>query len=236
MTVGIQSDILLSNFEANIIWRIRIRLDAQKLAEHLLRSSQILDGVNDCFDTLIHETHILHLEEFSYIMKILENKGNVKGISMTKSTKTDLKRRALMAVMEYGIHLTLFRNAMGEWLGLNVTDMECLRLLFLKGIATPSELAKHTGLTSGATTAMLDRLEKAGLIERRPNPDDRRGTLISPAKSGADKAASWFESARKAQDELMSSYSEKELEIISDVFERFTELWEQEREKIRGDQ
>jgi DNA-binding MarR family transcriptional regulator len=152
---------------------------------------------------------------------------------MTKSTKTNLKKRALMAIRDYGVNLTLFRNAMSEWAGLNVTDMECLRLLFMKGISTPSELARHTGLTSGATTAMLDRLEHAGLIERRPNPDDRRGTLITPAKSGAEKAASWFESARKAQDELISSYSEKELEIISDVFERFTSLWQQEREKIQ---
>ena len=155
---------------------------------------------------------------------------------MMKSTKTDLKKRALMAVRDYGVNLTQFRNAMSEWAGLNVTDMECLRLLFQKGIATPSELSRFTGLTSGATTAMLDRLEKAGLIERQPNPDDRRGTLITPAKSAAKKAASWFESARNAQDELISSYSESELEIISDVFERFTKLWDQEREKIRRDQ
>ena len=141
-----------------------------------------------------------------------------------------------MAVRDYGVNLTQFRNAMSEWAGLNVTDMECLRLLFLKGIATPSELARHTGLTSGATTAMLDRLEKAGLLERRPNPDDRRGTLITPVKSGAEKAASWYESARKAQDELISSYSESELEIISDVFERFAKLWDQERQKLRRDQ
>ena len=155
---------------------------------------------------------------------------------MTQSTKKDLKKRALFAVRDYGIHLTLFRNAMNEWAGLNATDMECLRLLFLKGIATPSELARHTGLTSGATTAMLDRLEKAGLIERRPNPEVRRGTLIAPGKAGAEKAASWFESARNAQDELISSYSESELEIISDVFERFTKLWDQEREKLQRDQ
>ena len=155
---------------------------------------------------------------------------------MTKSTKIDLKKRALMAIRDYGVNLTQFRNAMSEWAGLNVTDMECLRLLFLKGIATPSELARHTGLTSGATTAMLDRLEKAGLIERQPNPDDRRGILITPVESGAKKAASWFESARKAQSELISSYSESELEIISDVFERFTKLWDQECEKIRRDQ
>ena len=152
---------------------------------------------------------------------------------MTNSTKTDLKKRVLIAVRDYGIHLTRLQHAMGGRLGFNVTDMECLRLLFLKGIATPTELARHTGLTSGATTAMLDRLEKAGLIERRPNPDDRRGTLIAPVKSGAEKVASGFESARKAQEELISSYSEKELEIISDAFERFTKIWEQEREKIQ---
>jgi DNA-binding MarR family transcriptional regulator len=80
---------------------------------------------------------------------------------------------------------------------------------------------------------MLDRLEKAGLIERRPNPDDRRGTLIVPAKSSAEKVASWFESARKAQADLIANFSEKELEVIADVFERFAKLWEQEREKIR---
>ena len=86
---------------------------------------------------------------------------------MMKPTKTDLKKRALMAVRDYGVNLTQFRNSMSERAGLNVSDMECLRLLFQKGIATPSELARHTGLTSGATTAMLDRLEKAGFIERR---------------------------------------------------------------------
>jgi len=155
---------------------------------------------------------------------------------MTNATKTDLKKRALMAVRDYGIQLTLFRNAMNEWAGFNATDMECLRLLFIKGTATPSELARHTGLTSGATTAMLDRLEKAGLVDRQPNPDDRRGILVIPAKSASEKMASWFESARKAQHQLISSYSESELEIISDVFERFKKLWDQEREKLQKDQ
>jgi DNA-binding MarR family transcriptional regulator len=152
---------------------------------------------------------------------------------MTNSSHSGLKQRALAAVRDYGVNLTLFRNAMNEWAGLNATDMECLRLLFLKGVATPSELARHTGLTSGAATAMLDRLERAGLIERRPNPADRRGTLISPEKSAAEKVAAWFESARNAQDALISSYSESELEIIADAFEKFAQLWDREREKIK---
>lgn len=154
---------------------------------------------------------------------------------MMKISKAELKQRALMAVRDYGVHLTQFRNAMSDWAGVNPTDMECLRLLFVKGLATPSELARHTGLTSGATTAMLDRLEKAGLIERRPNPADRRGFLISPAPSAGARAASWFQSARDAQDALLSRYSEAELKVIVDVFERFTALWDQEREKVQKD-
>lgn len=148
------------------------------------------------------------------------------------SAKTELKQRALAAVRDYGVQLALFRSAMNEWAGINATDMECLRLLFANGSASPSELARHTGLTSGATTAMLDRLEQAGLIERQPNLHDRRGTVIVPAQGASDKAAGWFASARQAQDELMSNYQEHELEIIADVFERFTQLWIQEREKL----
>jgi DNA-binding MarR family transcriptional regulator len=187
-----------------------------------------------CPDASTRKKLLLRLDAVCYTIKILDGQEIVKGISMTETIPRDLKKRALAAVREYGVHLMLFRNAMNEWAGLNATDMECLRLLFLKGVSTPSELARQTGLTSGATTAMLDRLEKAGLIERHPNPDDRRGTLISPAESASARAASWFGSARKAQGHLIASYSERELEVICDVFERFTELWDQERKKIRA--
>lgn len=155
---------------------------------------------------------------------------------MTNSTKRELEKRALTAVRDYGVNLTHFRHTMSEWAGFNATDMECLRFLFQKGMASPTELAKFTGLTSGATTAMLDRLEKAGFIERRPNPNDRRGTLITPQNSSAERMAAWFASARKAQEELIASYSESELALIADVFERFAKLWQDEQGKLqKGD-
>lgn len=149
------------------------------------------------------------------------------------NSKTELKKRAFMAVRDYGVNLKLFQNAVDEKAGLNTTDTECLRLLFQKGAATPTEIAKHTGLTSGATTAMLDRLENAKLIERKPNPADRRGTLITPAKSATEKVAAWFQPARNALDELIASYSAEELEIISGIFERFAKLWDDERGKLK---
>jgi DNA-binding MarR family transcriptional regulator len=149
-----------------------------------------------------------------------------------KLTKQELEHAVIMGAREYGISTTLFRNAIGSKLGVNVTDMECLALLFFKGLSTPTELARYTGLSTGATTAMLDRLEKAKLIQRQPNPHDRRGTLITVDKSSAKTVGPLFADTRKAQNELVASYSESELEIIADFFQRFTNIWEQGRQKI----
>ena len=152
---------------------------------------------------------------------------------MTKLRKKDLVKQVNMSAREYGISTVLFRHAVGEMLGVNVTDMECLALIFFKGLATPSELARYTGLTSGATTAMLDRLEKAHLIERRPNPQDRRGTLIVLTNERTEEVGATFASGREAIDKLTSSYSESELETIADYFRRLVVVWEEEREKLR---
>jgi DNA-binding MarR family transcriptional regulator len=100
-------------------------------------------------------------------------------------------------------------------------------------LATPSELARYTGLTSGATTAMLDRLEKARLIERRPNPQDRRGTLIVLTNERTKELDGMFSSGREAIERLTSSYSENELELISSYFRRLVTLWEEERGKLQ---
>jgi len=151
---------------------------------------------------------------------------------MATLTKQELGQQLAMAVREYDISTVLFRNALGDRLGINVTDMECLALLFFKGIATPTELSRYTGLSSGATTAMLDRLERAKLIKRRPNPDDRRGTLIEVEKSSVKTVGPMFAGTRKAQDELVASYSERELKLIRDFFQKFTAIWEEGRARL----
>jgi DNA-binding MarR family transcriptional regulator len=151
---------------------------------------------------------------------------------MTQRNKEDLKRQVIRGVREYGFGSVLFRHVVGEMLGVNATDMECLGVILFKGLTTPSELARYTGLSSGATTAMLDRLEKSELIARRPNPKDRRSTQIVLVKETAEKLAPWFASLREAQDQIVSSYSEPELELLADFFTRSVTMWEEEREKL----
>jgi len=146
--------------------------------------------------------------------------------------RAQLEKKVALGIRNFGIGSVLFRHVVGDHLGINVTDMECLGILFFKGIATPSELSKYTGLSSGATTAMLDRLEKSGLVVRKPNPQDRRGRHIMVVKEAAKEFDPLFASARAAQDALLASYADAELSLLADFFERFAAVWEEEREKL----
>jgi DNA-binding MarR family transcriptional regulator len=151
---------------------------------------------------------------------------------MTQSKQEDLKQQVILGAREYGIGSVLFRHVLGDTLGVNATDMECLGVIFFKGVATPSELAQYTGLSSGATTAMLDRLEKSELIARRPNPKDRRSTHIVLVQETAEKLAPLFAELRAAQEKIVASYAEPELELLADFFTRSVRMWEEERVKL----
>jgi hypothetical protein len=65
-------------------------------------------------------------------------------------------------------------------LSLAPTDLICMCLLQLNGPATPGWLAEKTGLTTGAVTGMIDRLERAGYVRRQPDPTDRRRVIVQP--------------------------------------------------------
>lgn len=137
--------------------------------------------------------------------------------------RKDLEKQVFMAARDQGVSSVLFRNATSRKLGLNATDAECLSFLMIKGVATPTELANYTGLTTGSATAMLDRLEKANFITRKPNPNDRRGVLIEPHKHYMEVAGPLVAGVQKAHLDLLTTYSDQQLETITDFLTRFTQ-------------
>jgi DNA-binding MarR family transcriptional regulator len=151
---------------------------------------------------------------------------------MTLENKSEITRQVIVAGREQGISYTLFRNSIGKRLGLNTTDFEGLDLIFYRGAASPSELSRYTGLSTGSTTAMIDRLEKSGLVSRRSNPDDRRGTLVMVTEDAACKVGPLFTSARVAQNELLAGYTKTELSILADYFTNSAKMFETERRKL----
>jgi len=151
---------------------------------------------------------------------------------MSIENNSELKRQVLMDSRENGISYTLFRNAVGKKLGLNGTDFDALDLIFYRGITTPSELSTYTGLSSGSTTIMIDRLEKSGLVTRQSNPNDRRGTLVAIDKEAALKVRPLFTSVRVAQNNILDSYSTEQLDVLADFFKRSKTMFETERANV----
>lgn len=133
---------------------------------------------------------------------------------MAKKNEPPLIERVSHAVRRMGAQSVLISETMAARFGLNTTDLECLDVLFLRGEATAGELAKATGLTSGATTAMIDRLERAGYIRRDDDPNDRRRVILRVRPEKIGPIARAYEPIAQRTTALWSTFSSKELETV----------------------
>jgi DNA-binding MarR family transcriptional regulator len=130
----------------------------------------------------------------------------------------------LAALTMAGRHLStatvMFHQAIADRLGLNVTDHKCIDLLLTKGPMTAGELAGLTGLTTGAITAVIDRLEKAGFAERADDPRDRRRVIVEVVGKRVREIERLFEPFAATFGQLSARYSDKELDVILDFMNR----------------
>ncbi len=109
----------------------------------------------------------------------------------------------------------IFHQTIAEKAGLSGSDHKYLDLLFQEGAMTAGRLAELTGLTTGAVTGIIDRLEKQGMVKRESDPDDRRKVLVVPLMENAFKRlAPVFEPLREDLEAYFDPYSDEELEII----------------------
>jgi len=108
-------------------------------------------------------------------------------------------------------------------LGVNDTDLRCLDLLNLRGAVTAGVLAEELGLTTGAVTTVIDRLEKSGYAVRARSEQDRRTVLIELAQEAAPRISAFFSALQKEQDKALSDYSDAELHFLIAFFNRMQE-------------
>ena len=137
------------------------------------------------------------------------------------------KRHALIlrVGMELGRELSttsiFFHQAIAERLGLNVTDTRCFELMsrYAQGPLTAGDLARATGLTTGAVTGILDRLEKARLVERFRDASDRRKVFVRPRLEALQRVGRLYEGLAAASLKHAAAYSTKELELVKRYLE-----------------
>jgi DNA-binding MarR family transcriptional regulator len=81
----------------------------------------------------------------------------------------------------YSTAIVLFHHGIAERAGLGASDHKCLEILRERGAMTGSELASATGLTTGAITGVVARLESRGFLTREPDPQDARKQILRPS-------------------------------------------------------
>jgi DNA-binding MarR family transcriptional regulator len=126
---------------------------------------------------------------------------------------SELMRRA----STYGL---LIHQAIADELGLGPTDLKCLDAARGERRLTAGRLAEITGLSTSATTAALDRLERRGFIQRERDEHDRRRVFVVSTGEHEAQTERLFAPLATESRALLDNYDDEQLQLIADFLER----------------
>src|SRR6516162_7849584 len=151
---------------------------------------------------------------YFFIISISEiNRLYPKGSAMSSGSeeRTALIESLSLAMRKVIVETVLLFDALAEQIGINTTDMQCLNILDYEGPVPAGRLAELTGLTTGAITAAIDRLERAGYVQRTRDPHDRRRVVIQLTPQ---EGRAVFGTIDQTWKELCSRFSDQELSVM----------------------
>jgi DNA-binding MarR family transcriptional regulator len=120
-----------------------------------------------------------------------------------------------------------------QLLGVNRTDGRCLDILEQHGRMSAGHLARESGLTTGAITAVVDRLERAGYVHRLPDPHDRRRVLVELTPRAIQAAEELFGPLAEGAAPSLADYSDEDLRMLIEFHRVGREVQERHAEALR---
>src|ERR1700761_5593567 len=108
----------------------------------------------------------------------------------------------------------VFAKMVADRAHVSSADLECLDFVNVEGRMTAGRLAELTGLTTGAITGVVDRLEKAGLVRRERDENDRRKVFIVPVEERMMEMGRPYELVKRAMQKQCEGYTDVELKFL----------------------
>ncbi|WP_406445970.1 MarR family transcriptional regulator [Streptomyces sp. NBC_00631] len=144
--------------------------------------------------------------------------------------------RALSAMDHLIAAHVIGQQELARRLGVNVTDLTCFAFVLEAGadLLTAGDLAARAHVTTGAVTGILNRLERAGYVTRRPDPDDRRRVRVAAVPEAVTRVEAVYAGHYARLTELFAGYTADELAVLTDWFTRATALAHEYLEKLNG--
>jgi DNA-binding MarR family transcriptional regulator len=139
---------------------------------------------------------------------------------------------------EFTTAVVMFHEAVGRLLGLSAVERKCLDVLRRLGPVTAGTIGEHTGLTTGAVTGLMDRLEKAGHVRRARDPHDRRKVVVQllPNEQMDALLGAAFDPLADDMTKVAARYSDAELRAIADWIRQTTDVLVANTRRISHDQ
>src|SRR5437763_4065421 len=138
---------------------------------------------------------------------------------MKRALSRPKARDALLQELEEALRRSsaqgvIFGQTVANVAGISGSDLECLDFLNLEGRVTAGRLAEVTGLTTGAITGVVDRLEKAGLVRRERDAVDRRKVYIALVPEKVARIGKFYVHMQRAMQNVFGGYSDAELRLL----------------------
>lgn len=156
-------------------------------------------------------------------------------IQLSRLSKHELMEALGQEMRIYQTAVDLLDEAAAESMGINRTDARCIDVIEREGSITAGRLAELSGLTTGAVTAVVDRLEAKGLVRRTRDTDDRRRVLIEATDETLKRSTAIYGPLFEVGIRLMSRYSNEELRAMLDMLRRSREAVEERAAGVRGE-
>lgn len=138
----------------------------------------------------------------------------------------EVLERFTLYMREQSALTVMFHARVAEQMGLSATDEKCLDLAMrAEGPLTAGRIAELSGLSTGAVTGVIDRLERAGYVRRVRDPHDRRKVLVEVTVGDVDKFGAPFEKARDSLVEVLGHFDADELQVIERYLKLQTETF-----------
>ncbi|WP_199616147.1 MarR family winged helix-turn-helix transcriptional regulator [Paenibacillus alkalitolerans] len=151
-----------------------------------------------------------------------------------RSIRPDLSQSLQEASKRLSTQTIMFHQTVAGYLGLNITDHKILDIVLGMGKATAGQLAELTGLTTGAITSALNRLEKSGYVRRTKDPKDLRIVLVEPLYGNLYMLIDAFAPLAEAMNELYSQYDPDELQVLLDYMEKANQILKHQTQRLRN--
>lgn len=154
---------------------------------------------------------------------------------MSKKHKDDLLEIFRNASRQYSDASIFMHEAIARKAGLSGSDHKYLGLILQHKELSAGQLSTLTGMTTGAVTGLIDRLEKKKLVKRQFTKDDRRKVIIVPNTENSMKLLQpLFKDLREKTEHLLHTFSEEEIRIIERYFAGAAGIMKETTEKLNN--